>query len=255
MTPAQSAQDRIAAALRDRIRQGAYPTGRLPSERDLMEEFRVARNTVRAALDVLTREALIVSRRGAGYRVRDYEPLDWRPGTFEHRASRLDVPGAGDAWAADVTAQGHEPRQEVDVSIVAPPAGVAADLLTPDGELVVVRRRRRFVDGELAQLADSYYPLWVAEGSPIMTPGDVTIPGGLMAAAGHPQARFADRIESRMATHAEAVLMNLDPVTPMIVHTRVGFDVDDRPVRVIVTTAPGDRLRILLDFVDPAVTR
>lgn len=255
VTPAQSAQDRIAAQLRAAIRSGEYPDGRLPTERELCERYGVARNTVRGALDALIREALIVSRRGHGYLIRTYRPLDWRPGTFEHQATRRDTADAGaDAWAADVAARGLEPHQEVEVSIVDPPPRFAADLHTPPGERVVVRRRQRFVDGELFQLADSYYPLWVAEGTPIMQPGDVTIPGGLMAAAGQPQARYEDAIESRMATHLEIVTMSLDPVTPMIVHTRVGFNVEDVPVRVIETRAPGDRLRILLEFVDPGVT-
>lgn len=256
MPPQLSVQDQIAADLRRKITTGVLgPGAKLPTERGLMAIYGTARNTVRSALTLLIQEGLVTSRQGHSYSVREYAPLDWWPGTFEHQASRRDTAEAGaDAWAADVQAQGHEARQEVDVSIIVPPARVAAELKTPDGELVVVRRRRRFVDGALVQLADSYYPLWVAEGTPIMTPGDVTIPGGLMAAAGQRQARYVDDIISRMATRAEAVLMDLGAVTPMIVHLRVGYNVAGRPVRVIITTAPGDKLRIRMEFTDPAVT-
>lgn len=256
MPPQQSVQEQIAADLRHKIMAGEYEPGdKLPSESRLTSQYGTARNTVRAAYLLLLQEGLVESRQGHSYSVRVYQPLDWWPGTFEHQASRRDTVEAGaDAWAADVKAQGHEPRQEVDVSIVVPPPRVAAELKTPDGELVVVRRRRRFVDGALVQLADSYYPLEVANGTPIMTPGDVVIPGGLMAAAGHRQRRYVDDIISRMATRAEQVLMGLGAVTPMIEHLRVGYNVANQPVRVIITTAPGDKLRIRQEFTDPDVT-
>lgn len=256
MPPHQPVQEVIAADLRHKIMAGEYlPGDKLPTERTLQALYGTARNTVRAAFTLLIQEGIVDSRQGHSYTVRIYAPLDWSPGTFEHQATRGDTPEAGvDAWAADVKAQGHEPRQEVDVSIITPPPRVGSALNTPAGERVVVRRRQRFVDGTLTQLADSYYPLWVAEGTPIMTPGDVTIPGGLMAAAGHRQARYVDQIVSRMATRAEAVLMDLGAVTPMIEHLRVGYNAAGQPVRVIITTAPGDRLRICMEFTDPEVT-
>jgi len=50
---------RIACAIRDRIAQNLYPNGRLPSERELMVEFSVQRDTVRRAFDVLESEGLV----------------------------------------------------------------------------------------------------------------------------------------------------------------------------------------------------
>lgn len=255
--PSRSVQEQIAADLRQLILDGSLEPGdKLPSEQTLQEKYGVgARMTVRAAVQLLIQEGLVESRQGHGTVVRRYDRLDWWPGTFEHQGHRLDTVEAGDdAWAADVRAQGREPRQEVEVALVAPPPRVAQELRTPAGELVWTRKRLRFVDGVLNQLADSYYPDWVARGTPITKPGDIIIPGGLLAAAGHRQAHYRDETISRMATRAEAYLMNLGPVTPMLVHTRVGFNVARQPVRVIITAAPGDRLRILQEFTDPDVT-
>jgi DNA-binding LacI/PurR family transcriptional regulator len=50
---------RIAAALRERVTGNSYPQGRLPSERDLMAEFSVQRDTVRRALELLEDEGLV----------------------------------------------------------------------------------------------------------------------------------------------------------------------------------------------------
>lgn len=51
--------ERIARDLRERIIQGDYPTGRLPAERALSEEFGVQRDTVRSALDFLVRSGVL----------------------------------------------------------------------------------------------------------------------------------------------------------------------------------------------------
>lgn len=58
----------IADQLRAAILQGE---SRLPTERELARDFRVARVTVRAALDLLADDALISRRRRHGTRVRD----------------------------------------------------------------------------------------------------------------------------------------------------------------------------------------
>lgn len=106
---------------------------------------------------------------------------------------------------------------------------------------MVVRRRLRFVDDVPFQTADSYYPEDVAAGTAIMQPGDVTVPGGLMANAGHRQVRFADRIMIRMPTHAESTRLSLPSNTPVAEHLRTGYNKDGRPVRVIISILPGDR--------------
>ncbi|MFB9950732.1 GntR family transcriptional regulator [Rhizobium puerariae] len=57
----------IADHLRHNIAQGSYePTGRLPSEAQIMEQFAVSRVTVRLALDDLENEGLIERRKGKG---------------------------------------------------------------------------------------------------------------------------------------------------------------------------------------------
>jgi len=241
--------DRIADMLRADIESGKTPPGAaLPSERELVAIHNVNRGTVRRSLGILVTEGLITSQAGSGYCVRANKLLDWYPGTFEHLGLRRDTPEAGsDAWAADVAAQDRTPSQDVDVSIETPPRLVADRLQTPDGDLVVLRRRLRLVDGVPYQIADSYYPRDVAEGTPIMTPGDTTIPGGLMAAAGHPQIRFRDEIGIRMPTHGEVYRLDLPAVTPVGEHVRVGYNRAGRPVRVIVTIVPGDRHRIIYE--------
>lgn len=57
----------IAAALKGRISSSEWMAlGRLPSERDLAEEFGVARNTIRRAVDILIAGGVVMRRVGRG---------------------------------------------------------------------------------------------------------------------------------------------------------------------------------------------
>lgn len=236
--------------LRNAIRSGQYAPGeRLPTVDELMSRYAISsRPIVQKVISALAAEGLVVTVHRRGTYVREYSPIDWHPGAIEHRRSRRDVEGAGqDAWTSDVAAQGRVPRQKVTVETVAASEAVASRLSVEPGTLVAARRRLRLVDDTPFQTADSYYPLWVAEGTAIMTPDDITIAGGLMAAAGHPQVRFRDEITVRMPEPAEQERLSLPPGTPVAEHIRTGFNADDQPVRVIVTIAPGDRHRIIYE--------
>lgn len=232
----------IADALRREV-EAMEPGERLPSEDALCKRHGASRGTVRAALETLVRDGVLSVRSGQGYTVRRYDLLEWRVDTFEHRQKRRDTPEAGaDAWAADVLARGLTPRQDVALSIIPPPAKVAARLSTPPGELVVVRRRLRWVDDEPVMTADSYYPRDVAEGTAIMEAGDVTIPGGLMRAAGHPQKWFRDEEIPRMPKPEEVALLAIPVGTAVLEMVRTGYNHDGRAVRVHITITRGDRI-------------
>src|SRR2546429_6052801 len=145
---ARPRQVRVADDVRMKIESGEYaPGAKLPTLDELAAAYRVSLSVTRKAMDLLRQQGLVVTIQGKGTFVREYAPLCWWPGTFEHLAQRRDTAAAGaDAWAADVIDQGRQPRQEVDVSVVEPPPEVAERLGTPEGQLVVVRRRLRLVD-------------------------------------------------------------------------------------------------------------
>ena len=57
----------MSNTLRTAITEGEYKSGsRLPTEQQLMEQFSVSRQTVRNALEILTKEGLIQRRQGSG---------------------------------------------------------------------------------------------------------------------------------------------------------------------------------------------
>jgi DNA-binding GntR family transcriptional regulator len=88
-----AAYRQLAGVLRDRIRSGVLAVGqRMPSEKDLHDEFGLARETVRRALAILRNEGLIEVRHGHGTFV--IEPpgrVKLRPGDSATSTTALTV--------------------------------------------------------------------------------------------------------------------------------------------------------------------
>jgi DNA-binding transcriptional ArsR family regulator len=94
-----AAYRQLARILRDRIRSGQLPAGgRMQSEKDLHDEFGLARETVRRALAVLRAEGLVEVRHGHGTYVVEAPPIvDLFPGDTVTSSAALTVSrGNGD---------------------------------------------------------------------------------------------------------------------------------------------------------------
>lgn len=95
----------VAATLAKAIGSGAYAQGeRLPSERDLAEQFKVSRPTVREALIALDMQGLVEARHGSGIYVTANtsatEPVELDIGAFELTEARRLFEGEAAALAA-----------------------------------------------------------------------------------------------------------------------------------------------------------
>src|SRR3954470_24970591 len=88
-----AAYRQLAAILRKRIHNGELPAGRrMPSEKDLHDEFGLARETVRRAMAVLRAEGLIDIRPGHGTFVVDTPPqVTLKPGDSATSSAALTV--------------------------------------------------------------------------------------------------------------------------------------------------------------------
>lgn len=264
MSPAEeSKRARIAADLREQIYDGRLAPGeRLPTQVELAEHHEVHRFTVKAAIEDLQSEGLVVAysdRRGTI--VREYAPLLTMLTQIER--GRLDDPESGDDWAARVRRQGRIPRQEVRVhlDVPAPPyiverkAQERIGLRLAPGDPVVRRERRRWeAEGpgkffRPVELSDSWFPQWVAntplpgtDRRPLRDDGDVVLQGGLLAAIGIPQVAPLDgRVTARVATPETRKFFDLPRGTLLLVVSLVGKNAEGVPVRCEVRQAPTDR--------------
>ncbi|MDT9684323.1 GntR family transcriptional regulator [Streptomyces sp. TRM76323] len=230
----------IADALRDRIAEGALAPGdKLPTEAELREEYDVSRETVRKAVGLLVNEGLVISARPQGHFVRKRQPMVFRPqAEFRKRPYSPEM----DAFMTEFSAEGREPRQDIEVAIVEPPPEVAKRLHLESGELVAVRKRIRYLDGEPFNINDSYFPLSIVRDSEIMRPEDITRGANqVLAELGYRQERALDELYVRMPTPAETHRLDLSPGTPVAYHVVTGHTAEGKPVRVAITVLPGDR--------------
>lgn len=234
------AYQRIASALRERITSGAIaPGAQLPTEQVLAAEFGVARQTVRNGVAALVTEGLVVSRRPHGHFVRRREHMVYRP-----QAESRPQPATPemDRYCQQITEEGREPSQTIEVSIVQASTEIASRLGLPENELVVARRRVRFINGEPVNTNDSHFPLDIVRDSEIMSPADIAKgTNQLLADLGYPQARAIDEYFVRMPTPEEAQRLSLGAGTPIALHLVTGYTNEGRPVRCTSNVLPGDR--------------
>ncbi|WP_225846966.1 GntR family transcriptional regulator [Streptomyces sp. HPF1205] len=230
----------IADEIRRQIVAGDLePGAKLPTEAEMRSDYDVSRETVRKALNLLVNEGLVVSARPQGHFVRRRQPMIFRPqAEFRKRPYTPEM----DAFATEHSAEGREPRQVIEVGIIEPPAGVAKRLQLKAGDLVAVRKRVRYLDGEPFNINDSYFPLDIVRDSEIMRPEDIKRGGNeVLAELGYRQVRALDELYVRMPQPEEVKRLELPPGTPVGYHITTGFTEEGRPVRVATTVLPGDR--------------
>ncbi len=228
----------IADALREQISDGRLtPDAKLPTEAELRAEYDVSRETVRKALGLLVNEGLVVSARPQGHFVRKRQPMVFRPqAEFRKRPYSPEM----DAFMTENS--GREPRQEIEVAIVEPPEEVAKRLKLDADELVAVRKRVRYLDGEPFNINDSYFPLSIVRDSEVMRPEDIGRGANeVLAELGYRQVRALDELYIRMPTPDQAHRLDLGPGTPVGYHLTTGHTAEGKPVRVAITILPGDR--------------
>lgn len=247
-SPTGAMYRRIADELRDQIRNGQLAEGeRLPSESALMAQYDTSQNTVRRAMAALRAEGWIVTEPGRGISVRRRRAL---VRLANDRFARSKRQAGMAAFQAEVTEQGQTPGAQV---IVEGPVTVDAEVaallgLDPD-EQVVVRRRRMLVDGEPVQLATSYVPWSIAEGTRIIQ--EDSGPGGIYARieeAGLELETFEEELSTRAALPEEASALQLAPGVPVMLVTRVAKATGGRPVEVCQHVLAGDRHVLLYRF-------
>jgi GntR family transcriptional regulator len=230
----------IADELREQVER-LHPGQRLPAEAELRKTHGASRFTIRSALQELEREGLIFSAQGRGWFVRDQRPVVWYASAPETNI-RTDISPA-DAWSRGIRGQGREPKEEITVETVTGAPWIRELLHLESGEHMLVRRRRRYVDGMFSHTDDTAFAEPVVRGTAIALPGDV-LPGtyAVMAAMDQPWIDPPETtIHARPPSRREADLFGLGHGVAMYEVHRVRRTSKGRTVAVTVKLMPGDR--------------
>lgn len=123
----------VADVLRRQVLHGAFPSGALPAEPQLVKDFGASRNTVREALDLLRAEGLIERLPGVGTVVVSEK--------YSHGLERLL------GLAETLREHGAVTNEVRTTGLITPPREITARLALPAGEPVVYLERLRRLNG------------------------------------------------------------------------------------------------------------
>ncbi len=108
----------------------------------------------------------------------------------------------------------------------------------------MIRRRHGSIGGIPWMMMASYFPIDIAEGTPLEQAGDISVGSiKLLADLGYRQLGFVDEIGARMPNAREFAFFGLSTGTPVLVVNRTAYT-SDRPIRLTRYTYRGDRVRL-----------
>ncbi len=213
----------IADELGRRIDAGTLGPGMLiPSDSELCEEFDVARNTARQALDLLRTRGLIYTVKGRGSLVRPRR----KPKRLGGARYRADVESTPERPQTSVTHdmgirfEEHNPDRVISREDATPE--VAELFRVPEGTPLVRRDLVFRFEGWPTHMSTSYYLADMVEGTWVAGPGSEPAPGG---AIGHLKSlgvvvdKVVETVESRMPTAREAEVLRMS-AGPVLAITR-----------------------------------
>jgi GntR family transcriptional regulator len=223
----------LASILRDRITGGEFGEHQpIPAERQLEDLYSVSRTTIRQAIDLLVRQGFLYREHGRGTFV--------SPQKLQKGFSELT------SFSEDMRKRGLEPGQKIlQIGPVEPPAKVRAQMgLSENCKEVLRIERLRLGDGVPMGLQTSYYIL----------PEDQTITREELEQYGSIyrilQEKFhlipteADEtLEVTVATPQEAVLLQIDPGSPLLLSERTTYSQYRRVIEFVKIVYRGDRYR------------
>jgi GntR family transcriptional regulator len=211
--------DEVVEALNARLARGYYVAGqRLPAERELAEELKVSRVTIRAALQRLQAENLIdiVPRGGAFVRSSSFKAVVGsgaeleQAGTFVHMMEQLGRQAViRFLEPSSIRAAGDEIGGKMHI-----------DANTP-----VLRRRRLYlVDRVPYRILDSYYLASLFGDLLGKDEGDIPTSRWLLEHKGVTAAHASDRLQCRMPSAEEAKILNISRGQPVVEMARWVWD-------------------------------
>lgn len=220
----------VATELRDRIKRGIYRPGqRVPTEAELVREFRVSGITVRRAIRDLVLEGRLQGRRGAGVFVCERRRVVRSLGD-DFRASLGD----------EIRRAGEEPGiRELACELVEAPEDAARRLGLRPGTRVYQHEKLVLADGEPVCIDVAYLPRRLGDRVKNGLAREFVFPILLARGVSIPSIDFT--VEGDMLSEAESRLLGLPVGSFALVVNYTPLDTDDRPLMTGRSVSRADR--------------
>jgi GntR family transcriptional regulator len=231
----------IFAQIRARL-EGAIASGtlavhqRIPSERQLSEQFGVSRMTVRQALDAMTHDGLLYSRAGRGTFVSDRKIIE-QP--LQHLTS----------FTQDMLARGMRPSSRVLDERTVHASFEMARLfgLAPTVEIVRLTRLR-LADDEPLAIETVHIPAPYVPGLLDRDLGAESLYTVLKREFGLNLVGARQTIEAAAPSPEEMGILAMDAPLPVLKISRLTFDANDRVVEYVRSVYRGDRYHLTVEL-------
>lgn len=250
MTTKKRPVRQVADDLRVRLLNKDKQPGETITVQELAEHYDVARETARAAANMLASEGLLKPVMRRGFVVQDRV----RRRRIRRGQTITRNPHYGYVFPAT-----HDPSEKWAPigtpfrSFEAPPALVSETFDVAADTLVLRRRRVMAPEGEPAfQLVDTWLsPQAVADAPQVAEPS--TGPGGYLdrlEEAGHGPISWREIIRVRMPSQEEARLLEIAQALPVFEIAMTGYSGrNDQPIEVTVKVIPSDRVELCTDLI------
>lgn len=219
--------------LRELLVAMVVPGQAIPSERELMNSYRVSRATVRKAIDGLVADGLLQRTHGLG--------------TFAVRP-RLETRLHLASFSQDMRRRGLNPSTRlISIAAAVPPTEAAAALGLESGQKAWRVLRIRLADDSPVAHEDGWYPI---ERLPGLDAHDIA-GGSLYEIFSHHYGLWVDHAEQTLwgeSADAELARQLAAPVhTPLLVFRRVS-SAGGRPIEYVVSRYRGDRYQVHMEL-------
>jgi GntR family transcriptional regulator len=199
----------ISSLLREEICSGLYePSGKLPSEAELVRRFNVSRITVRLALDQLVEDKIVERKQGKGTYVSNKQ--------LRHGLDTLR------SFHESLVIQGLKPEMKLLSShIIDIPESLKSAFGTRNNQSMLIERLH-LVDGQPIALGKSYLPPEVAAISVKSIEGKPSYKA-IEEVTGLQVARADIAITAQLADEQHAKLLEIDIGMPLLVMKRLSY--------------------------------
>ena len=227
----------LAGLLRDRILSGEYEEGQqIPSEIELARDYDISRMTARRAVEVLAGEKLIIRNPGKGSFVsRKKTPYSISTYTsFSKSLQKLGLTVGTKILALEI----------MDATIE-----LAEDLEVDIGTPLVLVKRLRFLEGQPAAYHASYLPASLFAGLIDMSSQLQKEPmADIMEEVSGLKIKYTrDYLEASSARPSEAILLNVDKGSPVLIVRGIAYAKGDLPIRATKAVFRGDYFKFSIE--------